>query len=143
MAKEAGSSFGPAGAVRLCVALLGIGTLASSGLAQVPRPDSRAYDAPPVLIRQDLQSIHQQLLQSAPATGQENESGVAVLSMAVDTHGLPSHVRVIRGVGMDLDQKAVETAGRDRFQPALKDGEPVRATIYVKVTFDHAANSGQ
>src|SRR6185369_3690806 len=35
-------------------------------------------------------------------------AGNVLVNLWVDTNGLPSHVRVIRGVGMGLDEKAVE-----------------------------------
>jgi TonB family protein len=85
-------------------------------------------------------SAHQEIAQPGGEVQQKNEPGVALLQLNVDVHGLPSHVRVIHGAGMALDEKAVEVVHRDRFKPAMKDGKPVLATIYLKVTFDSAAN---
>ncbi|HMH13004.1 MAG TPA: energy transducer TonB [Edaphobacter sp.] len=131
-----------ANVVRLYAALLVICVFTSSGLAQMPKPNPEAYDTPPVLIGQDgAQSIHQELVQPIAKAGQVNETGIVLLSVTVNLQGLPTHVFAVRG-GNGLDQKAVEAVRRDRFKPALKDGKPVMATIYVKVTFPGEANSG-
>lgn len=131
-----------AGAARVCgVLLLSVAVSAVSGVAQMPRPNPEAYDTPPVLMHQDVAaSAHQEIAQPGGEVQQKNEPGVALLQLNVDVHGLPSHVRVIHGAGMALDEKAVEVVHRDRFKPAMKDGKPVLATIYLKVTFDSAAN---
>jgi Gram-negative bacterial TonB protein C-terminal len=127
----------------LCAALLAIAALASSALAEMPKPNPEAYDAPPVLIRQDVGQFHQQIVQSAAVARLASESGVLVVSTTVDERGFTSHVTMIRGAAMSLDEKAIESVRRDRFQPALKDGTPVVATIYLKILSDPAVNSGQ
>ena len=142
MAEGAGLLFRLAGMARVFVGcLLAVGILAGSGVAQMSKPNPEAYDTPPVLMRQDaVASVHQEVLQSGTEASQKNEPGVALLQLNVDVRGLPSHVMVIRGAGATLDEKAVEAVRRDRFKPASKEGTPVLATIYLKVTFDPAAN---
>jgi len=61
--------------------------------------------------------------------------GVCMISIIVDAHGLPQNPRVIRSLGMGLDEKALEAVQRYRFKPALKDGKPVAAMITVMVNF--------
>src|SRR5471030_1956440 len=39
----------------------------------------------------------------------------------VDEHGNPSHVMVARGVGMGLDEKAVQAVRQYKFNPATQD----------------------
>ena len=63
-------------------------------------------------------------------------SGSVYVYLWVGTDGKPSHVRVIRGVGMGLDEKAVEAVRQYRFQPAMKDGKPVQVDLYVNVNFE-------
>lgn len=53
----------------------------------------------------------------------------------VDEDGNPQNVRVIRPLGMGLDEKAIEAVRRYRFNPALKDGVPVPVEIKVEVNF--------
>ncbi len=54
----------------------------------------------------------------------------------VGTDGHPSDVRVARTVGRELDEKAVETVKKWRFEPAKKDGKPVASEINVEVSFE-------
>jgi len=53
----------------------------------------------------------------------------------VDARGYPRNPRVIRSLGMGLDEKALEAVQRYRFRPAMKDGRPVSAMINVEVNF--------
>ena len=62
-------------------------------------------------------------------------SGNVLVDLIVDENGLPSHVRVARGVGMGLDEKAVEAVRQYKFKPATKDGKPVKVELTVEVNF--------
>jgi len=62
-------------------------------------------------------------------------SGNVEVYLWVDTDGKPSHIQVVRGVGMGLDQKAVDAVRQYRFKPAMKDGKPVQVDLYVDVNF--------
>src|SRR5580658_978986 len=60
--------------------------------------------------------------------------GVCLISLIVDAQGNPQDPRVIRALGMGLDEKALEAVRKYKFKPALKDGRtavPVRITIEV------------
>jgi protein TonB len=62
-------------------------------------------------------------------------SGDVEVYLYVEPDGTPSHVRVVRGVGMGLDDKAVAAVRQYKFKPAMKDGKPVRVDLYVVVNF--------
>ena len=62
-------------------------------------------------------------------------SGDVQVYLWVDEQGSPSHIRVIRGVGMGLDEKAVEAVRQYKFKPAMKDGKPVKVDMYINVDF--------
>jgi protein TonB len=62
-------------------------------------------------------------------------SGNVEVYLVVDEQGLPTHVRVARGVGMGLDEKAVEAVRQYRFKPAMLHGKPVKVDMYVDVSF--------
>jgi protein TonB len=63
-------------------------------------------------------------------------SGVCLIQMIVDAHGMPQDPRVVRPLGMGLDQKALEAVRKYRFKPAIKDGRtPVPVMITVEVNF--------
>lgn len=61
--------------------------------------------------------------------------GVVVLWLIVGPDGQPRDIRVQRGLGMGLDQKAIEAVRRWKFDPATKDGKPVAVQINVEVNF--------
>ncbi len=62
--------------------------------------------------------------------------GLVVVYLQVDEQGMPVHVRILRGVGHGLDEKAVETVRRYRFKPATLDGRPVKVEMNVHVNFE-------
>jgi periplasmic protein TonB len=61
--------------------------------------------------------------------------GTCILWMIVDQQGHPRDIRVVRGLGHGLDEKAIEAVKQWKFQPAMKDGQPVNVQISVEVGF--------
>jgi TonB family protein len=61
--------------------------------------------------------------------------GKVVVNLWVETNGNPSHVRVLRGVGMGLDEKAIEAVKQYKFRPAMENGKPVLVEVNVEVNF--------
>lgn len=61
--------------------------------------------------------------------------GTCVLWLIVDQQGHPRDIKVVRGLGHGLDAKAVDAVKQWRFQPAVKDGQPVNVQISVEVGF--------
>jgi TonB family protein len=61
--------------------------------------------------------------------------GTVVLDVVIGEDGAPANVRLVRPLGMGLDEKAVEAVTQWRWEPALKDGEPVQATAQVEIHF--------
>ena len=55
--------------------------------------------------------------------------GVVLVNLIVDSQGRPQNVHVLRGVGMGLDEKAVEAVKQYRFKPAMEGGKPVRGGV--------------
>jgi TonB family protein len=62
-------------------------------------------------------------------------SGTVILSVDVSPAGEPGNISVVRGLGLGLDEKAIEAVSRWRFRPGTKDGEPVTVQALVGVTF--------
>ena len=60
---------------------------------------------------------------------------VAVVDVIVSSGGLPKEVRIARGLGFGLDQKAVAAVWHYRFMPATSKGKPVEARRSVMVAF--------
>src|SRR5581483_6261814 len=61
--------------------------------------------------------------------------GTVILYVIVGPDGKPHDVRVMRSLGMGLDEKAIDTVKTWRFDPARKNGQPVAVQISVEVTF--------
>lgn len=62
-------------------------------------------------------------------------SGNVEIYLWAGVDGRPSHIAIARPVGYGLDEKAVEAVSRYRFQPAMRNGEPVAVDLYIDVNF--------
>jgi TonB family protein len=62
-------------------------------------------------------------------------SGIVVLSLIVGVDGLPRDIRVYKGLGYGLDEKALEAVQKWKFQPAMKDGHPFETPTNVEISF--------
>ncbi len=61
--------------------------------------------------------------------------GTSVVALIVDANGLPQNIRVVRALGMGLDEKAVAAVKQYRFKPAKFQGHAVPVEIEVEVDF--------
>jgi periplasmic protein TonB len=61
--------------------------------------------------------------------------GTVLLYVEVDEKGLPRNIRVIRPLGLGLDQKAIEAVEKWKFSPGKKDGKPVAVQAQIEVNF--------
>ena len=61
--------------------------------------------------------------------------GTVVLLIDIDAHGQAQNIRVLRSLGLGLDERAMETVKTWRFKPAYSDGKPVTATATIEVNF--------
>jgi protein TonB len=61
--------------------------------------------------------------------------GTVLLWIEVDASGKARNVRVVRSLGLGLDEKAIEAVGKWRFKPGYKDGKPVTVGATVEVNF--------
>ena len=61
--------------------------------------------------------------------------GTVVLFVVVDEHGNPTQLKVIRPLGLGLDQKAIEAVEKWKFSPGKKDGKPVAVQATIEVNF--------
>jgi periplasmic protein TonB len=62
-------------------------------------------------------------------------SGSVLVNLWVDQNGRPAHVRVLQGLGMGLDEKAIDAVRQFRFKPAMENGKPVTVELNVEVSF--------
>ncbi len=64
-----------------------------------------------------------------------NYRGTVVVSCEVWPDGLAHHIRVVRGRGFGLSEKAAEAVSQWKFTPATKNGQPVTVTQTISVSF--------
>jgi len=62
--------------------------------------------------------------------------GIVTVGIIVDKNGMPQNVHVTRGVGMGLDEKAVEAVKLYKFKPAMENGKPVAVYMNIEVNFE-------
>jgi TonB family protein len=62
-------------------------------------------------------------------------SGTTVIQVLIDTQGRVQKMRVLKPLGLGLDEKALETIQNWRFKPAMKDGDPVPVKVLVEISF--------
>jgi len=61
--------------------------------------------------------------------------GSVLLSLVVDETGKAVNIKVIRPLGMGLDEEAVEAVSQWKFKPGMKDGKAVPVQVQIQVTF--------
>jgi TonB family protein len=84
--------------------------------------------------------IHDVAPEFSEAARRANYQGICLVSVIVDVNGNPQNARIVRPLGMGLDEKALEAVRQFRFKPAMKDGKtpvPVAITIEVKFSYRH------
>jgi TonB family protein len=62
-------------------------------------------------------------------------SGSVLLTIVVDQNGVPRDIRVVRPLGLGLDEKAIEAVRKWTFRPGTKNGRPVAVQAQVEVSF--------
>ncbi|HKD04567.1 MAG TPA: energy transducer TonB [Bryobacteraceae bacterium] len=62
-------------------------------------------------------------------------AGDVVVSIIVDTKGVPRNIHITRGLGFGLDEAAVAAVMQWRFAPAIKGGDPVNVGLQVSLAF--------
>jgi protein TonB len=110
----------------------GVGSSAGSGFGDAPRGN---------VFRAGVAGVTQPRAIYDPDPEYTDEArnarfqGVVLLALLVDADGHTSNIRVQRSLGMGLDQKAVQTVSKWRFQPATLNGHAVAVLINVEVSF--------
>jgi periplasmic protein TonB len=61
--------------------------------------------------------------------------GIVVLTIEVGEDGRAHSFQVVQGLGLGLDEKAIEAVTQWKFRPAQRNGRPVRAAATIEVNF--------
>ena len=62
-------------------------------------------------------------------------SGTVMLSVVVDESGKAQDIRVVKSLGMGLDEKAIEAVQKWKFKPGMKGGTAVKVRASIEVNF--------
>ena len=61
--------------------------------------------------------------------------GEVLLELVVDETGKPRDIRVVKSLGLGLDEEAIKAVSSWRFKPGTKDGKPVTVEAQIEVNF--------
>jgi len=61
--------------------------------------------------------------------------GTVVLYVVVDEKGMPRDLKVVRALGLGLDEKAIEAVKKWRFRPGYLNGKAVAVAATIEVNF--------
>jgi len=61
--------------------------------------------------------------------------GTVLMTIEVGEDGKPHRLRILRSLGLGLDEKAIEAVSRWIFRPAQRNGRPIRAAATIEVNF--------
>jgi TonB family protein len=61
--------------------------------------------------------------------------GTVLLSAEIDPTGTATNIKVVRSLGLGLDEKAIQAVQQWKFKPGMKDGEPVTVAATIEVNF--------
>ena len=62
-------------------------------------------------------------------------SGTVLISLTVDASGKAQNIKVVRSLGLGLDEKAMEAVAKWKFKPGQKNGQAVPVTATIEVNF--------
>jgi TonB family protein len=62
-------------------------------------------------------------------------SGTVVLRVEIAADGTTHNIKVVRSLGLGLDEKAEQAVSQWKFQPGTKDGQPVTVAATIEVNF--------
>jgi protein TonB len=86
-------------------------------------------------ITQEPKLLHAEEPEYTDEARRARYQGSVLLAIDVDVDGRVTNVRVIRSLGLGLDEKAVAAVQKWKFRPAIAGGRPVTAPAQVQVTF--------
>ena len=92
-------------------------------------------------MRSEIVRVGQELREIIPAIDAATPGPLFILNdhpglvEEIGADGVPVNVVVVRGLGLGLDEKAVEAITQWRFKPATLAGEPVAVSAQVEINF--------
>ncbi len=102
--------------------------------SRLDRPGSKPGSSSLKLTR-DPQLIYKEEPEYSEEARKARQQGTVLLAIDVDTSGRAVNIRVIRSLGLGLDEKAKESVSHWKFKPGLVGDRPVISPATVAVTF--------
>jgi TonB family protein len=101
---------------------------------------SPAPNSPPVAgdLSQAPKLLHKVEPEYSEQAREAHQEGAVTLRITIDEAGNVINPVVIRGLGLGLDEKAIEAVQKWKFSPGYKDGKPVSYTAQVEINFRFA-----
>ena len=115
-----------------------LGVSSSPGARSEPRPALPEQD-PIVHVGGDVAPPRAAWTPEPELTEEARRAGVkatVVLNIVVGRDGRVSRIKVVRSAGMGLDESTVNTVKTWRFQPAMRDGQPVAVEMNIEVVLE-------
>jgi periplasmic protein TonB len=117
----------------------GIGTSIGIGIGNSPGPGQGGPKGPisykAMGITQEPKVLHSIEPEYSEEARKARYQGTVVLGIDIDVTGHVSNIRVLRGLGLGLDEKAMAAVAQWLFRPAMAGGKVVAAPAQVSVTF--------
>jgi len=113
----------------------GIGDGTGQGIGKGPGNGSGGISYKALGITQSPVLLHSEEPEYSEEARQARAQGSVLLVIDVDVNGRVSNVRVVKSLGLGLDEKAKEAVLKWRFRPAMASGRPVKAPAQVTMTF--------
>jgi TonB family protein len=111
----------------------GIGSGTGPGIGKGSGNGPISYKA--LGITEEPRLLHAEEPEYSDEARQARAQGSVLLAIDVDVNGRVANVRVLKGMGLGLDEKAKEAVLKWRFRPAMASGRPVTAPAQVTMTF--------
>jgi TonB family protein len=83
----------------------------------------------------DLKLLSQPVLEWTSQARDNRIEGMVTLGAVFAADGQVKAVYVIKGLGVGMDQKAVDAAKQIKFEPATKDGKPVSVLTTIRIAY--------
>jgi TonB family protein len=113
----------------------GIGDGTGLGIGKGPGNGTSAESYKALGITEQPRLLHVEEPEYSEEGRKARAQGSVLLAIDVDVNGKVANIRVVKSLGLGLDEKAKEAVLKWRFRPAMAGGRPVVAPAEVTVTF--------
>lgn len=86
-------------------------------------------------LTRDPQLIYKEEPEFSDEARKARHEGTVIIDLDIDASGRPVNIRVIRGLGMGLDERALAAVAHWKFRPAMAGDRAVAAPARVQVSF--------